>query len=285
MQKKGLRISIVIPVYNEQEHLAACLNAIAKQNLLPFEVIVADNNSTDRSREIARSFSFTTVISVPKQGVVYARDAGFNLARGNIIGRIDADTILPPDWTTRLVEIFASEDIEAVSGRLHFYDIGLSSLIDKTETYWCNWIAQKMSVNNRVFLLGANMAIRRAAWQKVKPNLCHNKRYHEDLDLALHLSEFGLKVSYSPMLLANMSARRIDSGLIKLWNYSKISPNTYREHNASDYLYMIPVIIIVLVFYLPLRFLYRSYDHRTNSYSLKQLFSSSTRRINPVTLV
>jgi glycosyltransferase involved in cell wall biosynthesis len=284
MKKTGLRISIVIPAYNEQDHLRACLEAIARQSVRPLEVIVADNNSTDETAKIASSFDFVSLVNVPKQGVVYARDAGLNQARGEIIGRIDADTVLPNDWVEKVQAIFENESIDAVTGSLHFYDIGWSRIVDGVESYWRNWMAQRMSAHNRIFLLGANMAIRRSAWEVVKSSLCHSKRLHEDLDLALHMSEDKLKVAYNADLIANISARRIDSNFISLWRYSQISPDTYKEHDARDYLYMYPIFAIVMVNYFILRFLYRTYDERLGKFNLRLLFVSTETRINPVTL-
>src|SRR5579885_2506952 len=98
MPARQLRISLVIPAHNEESHLAACLDAVAAQTVRPFEVIVVDNNSSDATAEVARSYSFVRVVREPRQGLAFARDAGFDAARGELIGRIDADTLLPPNW-------------------------------------------------------------------------------------------------------------------------------------------------------------------------------------------
>ena len=59
---KNFSLSIIIPVYNEESHLRQCLDAIAKQIEKPDEVIVVDNNSTDETVQIAKSFSFVKVL-------------------------------------------------------------------------------------------------------------------------------------------------------------------------------------------------------------------------------
>src|ERR1700740_396587 len=101
-----MKISVIIPVYNEATTLDACLTAIARLRPQPFEVIVVDNNSTDNSAAIARSYPFVTVISETRQGVVHARSRGFDAASGDIIGRIDADTLVDPDWTKQIESVF-----------------------------------------------------------------------------------------------------------------------------------------------------------------------------------
>ena len=85
-------LSIVIPVYNEASRLAACLQSIADQSEAPEDVIVIDNNSTDNSLSIAQQFPFVRVIHEKRQGIVYARNAGFDAVQADIIARIDADS-------------------------------------------------------------------------------------------------------------------------------------------------------------------------------------------------
>src|SRR6266446_10756886 len=98
MPNKSLTLTIVIPVFNEQDHLAACLRAIGVQTIRPDEVIVVDNNSTDDSAEIAQQFPFVRLVREKQQGVLFAKNKGFKSAKSDIIGRIDADTILPQRW-------------------------------------------------------------------------------------------------------------------------------------------------------------------------------------------
>src|SRR5689334_13492261 len=99
-----LRVSFVIPVYNEAEQIADCLQAIAQQTVAPFEVLVIDNNSNDGTAAVAANFPFVKVLRERRQGVVYARDRGCNAAKGDIIARIDADTIISEDWVETLLE-------------------------------------------------------------------------------------------------------------------------------------------------------------------------------------
>src|SRR5215218_5513436 len=116
IQSKSLRVSIVVPVYNEGAQLAACLEAIAAQRSVPYEVIVVDNNSTDDTIAVAKSFNFVKLLRESRQGVVHARNRGFDAARGQIIARIDADTVLPPGWTGQVQATFQNSGVSAVSG-------------------------------------------------------------------------------------------------------------------------------------------------------------------------
>ncbi len=112
-----LSLTIVIPVFNEEHHIKACLESIACQTIAPTEVIVVDNNCTDRTIEIAEKFNFVRVVSEKQQGRGYARTTGFNAVKTDIIGRIDADSRLDSTWVEEVISVFeAREDVTGVTG-------------------------------------------------------------------------------------------------------------------------------------------------------------------------
>ncbi|MFI5270905.1 MAG: glycosyltransferase [Candidatus Saccharimonadales bacterium] len=275
-----MNISIVIPVYNEADSLDACLQSIATQTTEPLEVFVVDNNSTDQSVQVAQKYSFVKVLHESRQGVVHARNLGFNKARGDVIGRIDADTILPSNWIEKVKYLFESNtSLSAVSGSPHYYDFVLSGLADQIDSVLRSRLAKKLGSNN--FLWGANMAIRRSAWKSVRSSICAEKDIHEDFDLAIHLQELGCLVAYEPGLLASVSSRRIDTDFKSYVRYSLISPRTYKVHGLSSRYHMYPIILIAWGAYIPARLLYKGYDHSRGEFSLNKLFSPSRTRIDP----
>ena len=278
-----MNISIVIPVYNEADRLADCLEAIAAQTLTPYEVIVIDNNSSDDSAAVARRFSFVTLLTESRQGVVHARNLGFNTARGDIIGRIDADTILPPGWTAQIRDIFKDSSVSAVSGSPHYHDFLLSGITDAVDKMLRANIARKLGDEN--FLWGANMAVRQSAWQSVKHELCNQSNLHEDFDLAIHLQANGNKVTYDENLQASVSLRRIDTGLVSYVRYTLASPRTYAVHGLASRRHMYPVLMVCWLVYLPARLIYRGYNMETGTFSLFRLLSASDQRVDPTTNV
>lgn len=281
------RISIVIPVYNEAAALGACLRSIAAQIQPACEVIVINNNSTDATAAIASSFSFVTLINQPLQGVVHARNLGFNAATGNIIGRVDADSILAADWTIQLCAIFAQKSpsrVDAVSGSVSYHDMPYKRLVTALDLGFRSWIACGMG--SEVFLYGANMALRRSAWHKVRSQVCNNKGLHEDFDLAIHLHDMGARVEFCPELHASVSLRRIQSSPSSFIEYARLNPYTYSSHGRTSHIRMYPVIALVLVGYGAIRAAHKSYDSATNTMSLVKLFAApQTGRVNPATFV
>jgi glycosyltransferase involved in cell wall biosynthesis len=276
-----MKISIVIPVYNEAEALGACLSAIAAQTVAPYEVIVVDNNSTDNTVALAGAFEFVTVLSEPKQGVVHARSQGFDAARGGIIARIDADSLLPADWLDSLQAVFTDPTVDAVSGVAQYYNVAAAPLFDAIDLFFRRRLSWQL--RDRVFLWGANMAIRREAWQRVKPLLCEKGGQHEDYDIAIHLQELGGRVAFDERLRTRVSSRRIDVDYLDFMRYVWVSPQTYAQHGIRARRHMYSLVAVCAVGYLPARVLHRGYNPATNRFSWTRLLVSKPQvvRVDP----
>lgn len=282
--KQTTSVSIVIPVYNEAAHLPACLEAIQRQTVRPFEVIVVDNNSTDNTVAIAKSYDFVTLIREPKQGVVHARDTGFNKAKGAIIGRIDADTVISPNWIDSVQNIFMKDrDLGAVTGRAKYYDMGLSWLMNMVDLRFRYYFARVLG--DEVAVQGANMAIRRQVWEDVRSHVCRRGGMHEDFDLAIHTNWCGHKVRFNPSLVASIGYRQAASTFKDFASYAFLSPKTYALHELESRRYMYPVAVLAVACYLPLKLLHQGYDKKAGKFSWTQLFSESVKRVNPATYV
>ncbi|QSB12903.1 glycosyltransferase [Natronosporangium hydrolyticum] len=98
-------VSVVVPNYNGEKTLAACLAAVAAQTYPALEVIVIDDASTDRSREIAAGFDCTLVNLPENSGPAVARNRGIAASRGEILFFLDADVALAPDAVATAVRI------------------------------------------------------------------------------------------------------------------------------------------------------------------------------------
>jgi glycosyltransferase involved in cell wall biosynthesis len=280
-----MKISIVIPVYNEAEHLGACLRAIAAQTVQPFEVIVVDNNSTDGTVAVAEGFPFVRLLHERRQGVVYARDRGFDAARGDVIGRLDADSLVAPDWVASIKRLFAEdENLGAVTGKVRYYDMSASWLLDAIDLRLRRRLARLL--DREVAAQGANMALRRSAWRAVRTELCRRGGMHEDHDLAIHLTEAGHHVAFDERLEAAIDCRRIEASWTEFCEYAWLSPKTYALHDLKSRRHMYPVVAFVIACYPLLRLLRRGYDSRTARFSWRQLLSPvGPARVNPATYV
>jgi glycosyltransferase involved in cell wall biosynthesis len=283
MKKSQLRVSLVIPVYNEESHLARCLDAIAVQTVKPFEVIVVDNNSTDATAAIARRYPFVTVLHEPRQGVVYARDAGFNAAQGDIIGRTDGDGILASDWVANVQTLFADAGVQAASGIVQYREVVLGNVFDAVDLRIRNYLGARTKALDEVFLYGVNMAIRRDAWQYARHMVCHARHLHEDLDLAVHLAEANRRVVFTHQLRASISPRQAAAGPRQFTHYVWSIPYVYGKHGRKSARHMYAVALFVWSLYLPIHVMYRGYNPSTQRFSLrKALQSVPAPRVSPV---
>ncbi|HJU72834.1 MAG TPA: glycosyltransferase [Gemmatimonadaceae bacterium] len=92
-------ISFIVPAYNEEQHLARALGAIhdaAATTGERYEIVVADDASTDRTADIAAAVG-ARVVRVQKRQIAATRNAGAQAASGNILFFVDADTMVTPD--------------------------------------------------------------------------------------------------------------------------------------------------------------------------------------------
>lgn len=240
------RVSIVIPAYNEERYLPACLDAIAAQHQKPFEVIVVDNNSSDATATIAAKYPFVTVLKESRQGIAFARNCGFNTATGDIIGRIDADTRLPDTWVGQVQQYFVEHPtIAAVTGKGYFYDFGLRRTVSflHTLTYYIT----QGAISGMAILWGSNMAIRRDAWLAVAHDCSTRTDIDEDIDLSLHLRRKHFATAYEGQLQANMSLRRGNIAPKQIFTYLKSWPRNYWINNMPIRALCISVVMIFAV--------------------------------------
>jgi glycosyltransferase involved in cell wall biosynthesis len=207
-----MKVSVVIPAYNEEGFLPRCLASLEEQEVPADEIIVVNNNSSDHTALLASKFN-VTVIDEPEQGMIFARNAGFNAASGDIIARCDSDTMVPRNWIKRIKENFEVESVVAVTGPCYFYDLEMFK--NKQEIPQKVHTALFFKNTRRIIgydtLFGSNMALRASVWEKVKDEVCSNhKMVHEDMDITGHISKHGI-IKFDPELLAAISSRRTRS--------------------------------------------------------------------------
>jgi len=110
-------ISIVIPTYNDEETLEACLDSIESLNYAgTYNTFIVDGNSNDRTVEIAEKYG-CNIIFENKGKISYARELGVKASNSEFIAFTDADCVVPEDWLSTLINCFDDEgDIAAVGG-------------------------------------------------------------------------------------------------------------------------------------------------------------------------
>ncbi|MEW6213674.1 MAG: glycosyltransferase [Nitrospirota bacterium] len=114
---EGKAVSIIIPAYNEEKLLPACLESLSNLNYPKdkFEVIVVDNGSTDKTREIARKYG-ALVFRDDSKNVSGLRNLGAKQARGDILAFVDADCLVSSEWLNKATVYFDDPSVAAWGG-------------------------------------------------------------------------------------------------------------------------------------------------------------------------
>lgn len=200
-----MQLSVVVPVYNEEKYISRCLESMTNQKEKADEIIIVDNNCTDKTVDLAKKFP-VRIVKEKVQGMIAARNRGFNEATYEIIARVDADVMIPSNWIKTIKADFEKENIDGLTGPLIFYDLFLPSKIYAEIYFFFMWLIQF----GKHALVGPNMVITKKIWQKIKSDVCLNdKLVHEDIDLSIHIHEFKGRIKHDPNLVVKASGRRI----------------------------------------------------------------------------
>jgi glycosyltransferase involved in cell wall biosynthesis len=121
-----MKLSIVIPAFNEAKNLPKIIEALRTQTSKNFEIIVVDNNSKDETFRIAKKMS-DKVYKCKKQGLSPARNFGAMKAKSEIVAFLDADLIPAKTWVENIIEDFENDKkLTAVASFLHYDYRGLA---------------------------------------------------------------------------------------------------------------------------------------------------------------
>lgn len=231
------RVSVVIPALDDSIMLAGCLEALAAQTRPADEIIVVDNGSLDDTAEVARRAG-ARVLTEPIRGIFPATATGFDAATGELIARLDADSIPPADWIERIVATFDERpELSFLSGPGDFYG----------STPTVHWAAETLYIGGYVWfvgwllghppLFGSNLALRASAWTRLRSVVHRDLReVHDDLDLTIHV-EADMGVLFDPSLRVGVSARPFSTfaGFARRidWAFGTLALN-WRERSLFD---------------------------------------------------
>ncbi|MGB8707461.1 MAG: polysaccharide deacetylase family protein [Dehalococcoidia bacterium] len=206
-------ISVVIPALNEERFIADCLGSLKNQDYQgEYEIIVADNGSTDDTASIARSYGAEVVICLEKISVSYARQAGADAAHGDIIAQADADTVYPRDWLRKIDDHFSSHpDAVAVAGRFLYKDPPSWAKFEYFLRNSTNRLTAAL-FGRPLLVSGATFAFRRSAFLDVD-GYCNVSYSPDQLGISGRLSKAG-KVYYDRDLYVLTSSRSVKKPLL-----------------------------------------------------------------------
>ncbi len=167
----SVSVSVIIPVFQAADTIAACIGGLANQRHTGarVEVIVVDNGSSDGSVEWLETQSPFRLLREPRRGSYAARNTGVAAAAGDIIAFIDPDCVPDDAWVAAIVDAFRDPGVlVALGARRPAPDSGLNRLLGDYEVAKDRWmIASGQPLKYYGFT--NNMAVRRAAWESFGP--------------------------------------------------------------------------------------------------------------------
>ncbi len=208
-------ISIVIPAYNEEKFIGPCLKSVLREAHCygnDAEVLVVNNASTDKTRQVACGYPGVRVIDEPRKGLSRARHRGYLESRGDLVVNVDADCIMPRGYLARVVRSFELDRrLALLTGPFLYHDLPQVAQVVTILFYLFQFVPN--TIGQRILKVGAvaqggNFTARRSALQKVGGYDTSLTFYGEDTDIAIRLSHVGL-VRFSFTVLMKTSGRRL----------------------------------------------------------------------------
>jgi len=216
MISKRVKLSVVIPAYNEAEFIGDCLNSILHEiegKNYDLEIVVVNNASTDQTREIVASFPKVKLIDEPSKGLVKARRAGYLASKGELVANIDADTRITRGWFDKVFSEFSkNEKLVGLSGPFIYYDLSKQVNYGVRLFYYAGFVTYLL--NRYIFkvssmLQGGNFVIKRTALEAIGGFNEEFDFWGEDTDLARRLIKAG-EVKFTFDLPIYASGRRLE---------------------------------------------------------------------------
>lgn len=204
-------VSVVIPNWNGAHFLPGCLDSLRRQDYAPLEILVADNASSDGSRDLlAAQYSDVTLVALPEnRGFTGACNAGMTAARGEIVILLNNDTETAPGWVSAIVDTFARHpEAGLVASKMllfdrrdHFHTAGDLFRVDGRLFNRGVWERDEGQYDQEEYVFsacGGSAAYRRAMLDEI--GLLDDDFFFscEDMDLAWRAQLAGYRCVYQP---------------------------------------------------------------------------------------
>ncbi|HYQ73126.1 MAG TPA: glycosyltransferase [Gammaproteobacteria bacterium] len=208
-------VSIIVPFHNEEKHIEESVQTLLKLDYDKdlYEILMINNNSTDRSVEIVSAYPGVRLLDEKKPGDFAARNLGVAEARGRILAFTDSDTAPDPDWLQQIVQAMENPGTAVVVGSLRFSSESLGMAL------LCDYEAEK---NRFIFTSDdphiyygytCNMAVRRSVFEELGP-FPEVYRNSDAVFVRKVVDRFSVNaVSYGEQ----MSVRRLE--VASIWDY------------------------------------------------------------------
>jgi glycosyltransferase involved in cell wall biosynthesis len=199
MKQEQVKVSIIIPAFNEEAYLNRCLDTVVNQTLKDIEIIIVDDGSTDATQKICDEYAnkypdIVRVIHKKNEGQALARNTGLRISNGKYIGFVDAD-----DWVE--LDMFAKMYEKAISSNADIVVCDVKKIFAETgkEIVEISMPTSSDNINIGEYIKAGlnpayawNKIYKREIWEKYQ----FKKMVYEDLEIILTIESFCNRIAY-----------------------------------------------------------------------------------------
>ena len=234
-------LSVIIVSYNTVDFLGRCLNSVASQSNVTWEVIVVDNCSQDGSPDFLRKkFPWVKLIANDRNfGFSQANNQALKICKGRYVYYLNPDTEVQPNAFRKMVDFMDSHPEVGLAGtRLIYPDGSLQPSVENRypgQRYTKNEL--KGLKGDIAWVLGASMIVRRALIRTLEGFDEHFFLYGEDLDLCLRIRRAGWRIGHIPEAEVIHWEGQSERGNlpVEVWEKKiKAEFGFYRKHYSSN---------------------------------------------------
>jgi GT2 family glycosyltransferase/glycosyltransferase involved in cell wall biosynthesis len=208
-------VSIIIPVHNKYDYTLKCIYSILQHSPnISYEIIIADDASTDETRKIISNIK-NCIVNRNKESLGFLKNcnAASLKAKGKYLVFLNNDTIVQPNWLLCLIELMEKDDKVGLCGSKLVYPEGMlqeaGGIIWSDASGW-NYgrlkdptLPEYNYVKEVDYISGASIMVRKTLWDTLGGfDERYIPAYYEDTDLAFEIRKQGFKVVYQPKSVA-----------------------------------------------------------------------------------
>jgi GT2 family glycosyltransferase len=265
-----MKISFVIPAYNEEKGIERCVKSVLMQNYKNLEIIVVDDCSKDRTSEVAKKLNVKVVRNKKNLGIAESMNRGAKASKGDFIVTLHADAeLVGRNWIKGMLEIFENDKSVGVvtCNRIPEFKKKLSP-IEKVHLYFGGgYSISKLKKPTEIYWLPTRCDMfKRKALEDVN---FFDKKFRvsgEDIDISTKLRKKGYKLIFNPNCSAKIHLSSFQGTFYRILKkrvyFGKVIPSLLIRHSISlvtnktwfitTVPYMIYFLLIILSFFNPL---------------------------------
>ncbi len=208
-----MKLSAIVPAYNEEKTIGGCLDSLLDQTRPFDETVVVDNASTDRTAEVVADYATRSptvrIVAEPAPGIFHARRAGFDAATGDVLARTDATRGCRETGLRRsklISPTLRARNSRCCPVRGGLFGDGppfdpLRMLVERSRLF--------REGGEGAGVIGPNMIMSARAWRDIRDDLIDDDAIYEDVDVSHRLAAHGYKAWFSPQVAVEQSPRQL----------------------------------------------------------------------------